>query len=217
MPTPITNVTKTLVYKTPNEWFSLDDSANKTGTVTYTGPDKIWAIVDNDNKKISPPTYTSENDGDSIPVPDGMTRVLLSAESQDDLIIMSIIDHSRITTPVGYTETHATLPNGSTYIVKSVLEIHNCYSLDTITYNFETESWEFSYINPDITWDDLINIRNGALLASDGKISPDMPDSLKQKWIDYRAALRDFPATFGRGTDNEVSPWKVTLPTAPEA
>ena len=43
-----------------------------------------------------------------------------------------------------------------------------------------------------------------------------MPTAIKQPWIDYRAALRNLPATFGYGTDNETEAWKVNMPDHPE-
>jgi hypothetical protein len=217
MATPITVVTKTLTYKCPDDEYVSTDSLNKTGTVTYAGPDKTWVMVDGDTNKISLPAYTSLDDGDSIPVPPGMYRVELSAEQHTDLIIMSLIDRLRITEPEGIVDVEELLPDGSVYVKTDPLHLTTVHNITDITYDTVSSTWSLPYREQDITWDDKINIRNGALAASDGRIAPDMPNSLKQKWIDYRAALRDLPTTFGRGTDNEVSPWKVTLPTAPEA
>ena len=54
------------------------------------------------------------------------------------------------------------------------------------------------------------------LVASDSKIAPDMPDAVKAPWIAYRTALRDIPATYKKGESDEVAPWKVTWPLAPD-
>lgn len=215
MPTPITTVTKTLTYKTPNEAWMTDDSEGKTGTVTYTGPDNIWVFVDNDTRKISPPYYTSKDDGPDIPVPPGMTRVMLSAESQTDLAVMAVLDRTLISEPDGYTETEEALPDGTVWIVGDPIHITTVHDLDTITYNFTSNTWEFEYRTSPITWTDVINARNGMLTASDGRIAPDMPESLKSQWIEFRQKLRDFPTIMGRGTPNEVAPWKCQLPKPP--
>ena len=215
MPTPITNVTKQLTYKTPNEQWSTNDSQNKTATVTYTGPDKLWAFIDDDTQRISPPVYTSLHDGDSIPVPPGMTRVMLDANVQDDLKVMAMLNGMLVTEPVGYTETAVALPDGSTYLDRSPLFVTDIHNIDTVTYNFGTRSWNFSYRTSPVAWEDIINARNAKLTASDGRISPDMPEALKTVWTEYRAALRNFPATMGRGTANEVAAWKCQLPNPP--
>lgn len=215
MPTPITNVTKQLTYKTPNKQWSTDDSLGKTATVTYTGPDKLWVFVDDDTRKISPPFYNSSNDGDSIPVPPGMTRVMLSAEVQTDLKVMVMLQNYCVTEPVGYTSTEVSLPDGTVWFDRSPLFVGDIHDIDSVTYNLETSTWNFGYRTSPVTWDDIINARNAKLTASDGRISPDMPEALKAVWVEYRAALRNFPVTMGRGTANEVEAWKCQLPNPP--
>ena len=54
------------------------------------------------------------------------------------------------------------------------------------------------------------------LESSDSKISPDMPESIKAAWVAHRAALRDLPATYKKGESDEVDPWKVPMPSAPD-
>jgi hypothetical protein len=71
-------------------------------------------------------------------------------------------------------------------------------------------------VEPHVTWDQIIDARNGALTATDGKISPDQPDAIKQPWITYRQALRDLPATFNYGDADEIEAWKVNMPATPE-
>lgn len=215
MPTPITVVTKTLTYTCPDELYSLSVAAGNTGTVTYTGPDRMWVMVDNDTNKISLPAYTSMDDGDLIPVPPGMTRIEVTADDQNGLIILSLIDRSRISEPDGYTETTETMPDGSEWIIGTPIHLTSVHSIFEITYDFDNNTWNMPLSTSPVTWDDVLNARNGMLLASDGRIAPDMPDALKQQWIDFRQALRDLPTIFGKGTDNEVAPWKIKLPTAP--
>jgi hypothetical protein len=70
-------------------------------------------------------------------------------------------------------------------------------------------------IDDGITWDQILNSRNSMLAATDGKISPDMPDAIKQPWVTYRQALRDLPAAYNYGTDTEIAAWKVQIPVQP--
>jgi hypothetical protein len=57
----------------------------------------------------------------------------------------------------------------------------------------------------------LRSMRNSKLAASDGKIAPDMPESLKQQWLDYRQKLRDLPDDW-----LEVPNYLVRFPRSPE-
>ena len=213
MPTPITIVTKQLTYTCPDELYSQSVAAGNTATVTYTGPDRMWVFVDDDTHTISLPGYTSMDDGADIPVPDGMTRIEITADDQDGLILLSLIDRSRISEPDGYIETEEELPDGRLWKVGTPIHLTSVHNIATATYI--NGSWTLPLRPADVTWDDVLNARNGALTTSDGRIAPDMPDALKQKWIDYRQSLRDFPTTFGYGTDNEVPAWKAPLPMPP--
>jgi hypothetical protein len=215
MATPITVVTKTLTYKCPDEEYVSTDALNKTATVTYTGPDRLWVIVDEDSNKISLPAYTTRDDGDSVPVPPGMYKVELSAENHSDLIIMSLIDKSRMSEPEGIVDVEEPLPDGTVYLKTDPLHLTTVHNLSDVTYDVNSKTWTLPYRQADITWDDVINARNGLLTASDGRIAPDMPESLKNKWIEFRQKLRDIPTVLGKGTADEVKPWKVKLPSYP--
>jgi hypothetical protein len=99
------------------------------------------------------------------------------------------------------------------------VEPRDIYDEYSITYNFETgeftlpiktlesEGWRL-----DITWEEVRQYRNRLLEDTDGKISADMPDSIKQVWIDYRNLLRDLPTALA-----EFEPWIAAhmFPTQP--
>lgn len=53
---------KTLTIKIPNELWVNDFSENKTADFTYSGPDKVWFLVEKTgvNVIVSPVTYTAE-------------------------------------------------------------------------------------------------------------------------------------------------------------
>jgi hypothetical protein len=152
-------------------------------------------------------------DGADVPVPINHRRVEVVAA--DDPVIMAIIQEGLVT----YDDTSTTvenMPDGSTTEFETVATLGQTYNKDELIHN--GTSWVLpAFKEPPLDWDDVINGRNGALISSDGKISPDMPDSVKQPWIDYRQALRDLPATYGYGTADEIEAWKVNLPTEPGA
>lgn len=214
MPTPITNTSVTFNYNIADEMYSQTNTQNKTATATYTGPDRIWAFVWNSNGKLADhPTLTSLDDGADVPTPMDMTKVEIVAE--DTPLIMSIIFPQRAVTQNQNTISE-TLPDGSIKQYNEFHEVGQTYSSDDLVFDIENKVWsDPPFMKSPISWTDLITVRNEMLKASDGRIAPDMPESLKNLWINYRQSLRDFPATFGYGTNNEIAAWKISLPPYP--
>lgn len=217
MPTPITEITKEFTYKIADSIYAATDLNNRTAAAVYTGPDRIWVFVNNetgDFSRISPP-LTSLEDGDAVPVPIGHIRVEIVAE--DNPMIISLIKEDCVT----YSDTSLTTENlpepyGSVSF-NTFPSLSQTYNVDELSYNIEEDSWRpLNYITSHTTWQNIISSRNVMLTASDGRISPDMPDAVKQPWITYRQALRDLPAVYGYGTDNEIASWKVKFPEQPE-
>jgi hypothetical protein len=90
------------------------------------------------------------------------------------------------------------------------------YDLARVSFSLEAGQWNTPpYLESPIAWSDVINSRNAKLTASDGRIAPDMPENLKAMWIEYRQKLRDLPALYGYGTENEIAAWKVVFPVYP--
>lgn len=215
MPSEVINTTIQFTYNVPNVIYSLDDSEGKTGTAKYTGPDRIWVFVDENTGALSrvTPPLTAREDGADVPTPIGHKKVEVVAE--DNPFIISLILGSNVET-LNQTTITENLPDGSIIEYNKIPTIDQAYNLSELIYNLKDNKWIVpAYQTSSITWDDVINARNGALTASDGKIAPDQPDSVKQPWIEYRQALRDLPATFGKGTQNEIDAWKVRFPTPP--
>jgi hypothetical protein len=215
MPTPITETTVSFTYNIADRLFASTSADGRTGSASYEGPDRVWVFVDETTGKFSQiqPVLTSMEDGADVPVPINHRRVEVVAA--DDPVIMAIIQEGLVT----YDDTSTTvenMPDGSTTEFETVATLGQTYNKDELIHN--GTSWVLpAFKEPPLDWDDVINGRNGALISSDGKISPDMPDSVKQPWIDYRQALRDLPATYGYGTADEIEAWKVNLPTEPGA
>jgi hypothetical protein len=215
MPTPITNTTVNFTYKVADELFSTSDAAGNTADATYTGPDRIWVFVDADTGALNRtmPDLTSMEDGADVPTPDGELKVEIVAA--DDPLIISIIKSDLCETQ-NQTQITETLPDGRELLINNPADVDQTYDIDSLVYNTGTSSWDTpAYKESTVTWEDKIHARNNMLLASDGKIAPDMPDDIKQEWLDFRQTLRDLPSTFGYGTDSEIAAWKVLLPDEP--
>jgi len=216
MPTPITNITKAFTYKIADEIYSASGAANRTADASYTGPDRVWIFVDETTGKFSfvSPALTTLEDGGEVPVPGGHVRVLVTAE--DDMLMLALLKEDCVTYNDTSQTTEALPGDYGTVSFDTKPDLSETHDLSEAVYNIAGSAWEENdFIEPPITWDNIISHRNNALAASDGKISTDMPTSVKQPWIDYRAALRDAPAVYGYGTADETVAWKVKLPAQP--
>ena len=217
MPTPITEITKTFTYTIADEIFGNTATENRTAEATYTGPDRIWAFVHTDTGRLSrqSPPLTSQDDGDEVPVPVGTHRVEVTAEN--DIQILAMFKEDCVTYS-DTTQSSEALPEGyGSVLYNNKATLGETYSIDDLTYDIDSSSWnDIPFYNDEITWDQLISSRNAMLGSTDGRISPDMPDSVKQPWITFRQLLRDLPAAYGYGTENEVAAWKVQFPEHPE-
>ena len=216
MPTPITNITVSFTYPIADVLYGSTTTNARTASASYTGPDRIWMFVDETTgtlQRIQPP-FTTVDDGADVPTPVGMRKVEVVA-ADDPAVISIILEH--LVTYADTSKTTDDLPDGSTCVYNTVADLCETYDMDNLVYDNATSTWDKGAMDsPHVVWEDIINARNGALTATDGKISPDMPTAIKQPWIDYRAALRNLPATFGYGTDNETEAWKVNMPDHPE-
>lgn len=217
MPTPITTVTKAFTYNIADELFGNTTVDGRTASASYTGPDRVWIFVDETTGQLSRqyPPLTSQEDGGDVPVPNGTIRVEVTAE--DDIQILAMLKEEFVTYS-DVTTTSEALPEGYGSVeFNNTATLSETYDVDDLVRNIDNNTWnDLPLIDDGITWEQLISSRNVQLGASDGRISPDMPDSVKQPWIDYRQLLRDFPAAYGYGTDSEVAAWKVQFPEQPE-
>lgn len=76
--------------------------------------------------------------------------------------------------------------------------------------NAAWETWKSK--NGSVAFVELRYQRNKKLRQSDWTQSPDVPETLKAKWVTYRQALRDLPAN---QTPADVQLSNITWPTEP--
>lgn len=197
-------------YNLPNE-FLVDHSQSdgNTRNATYDGPDKIFLIINNETGKeeFGPITEVEKNDG--RPVAEGCRYVEVDcienpllcqlrgpvvdeAEEEYDL---EPVYHPNSPDITGYERYFYFLP-------LQPADVYHKYDIsvdseDNITIPVRRVAEHFfgdDTADDDMpTWDDIRNIRDSRLKASDSQISDDMPESLKEKWRTYRQRLRDLP------------------------
>lgn len=207
-------ITTAFTFTAPDEQFSTSTSNNVTVNAEYTGPDKWYVFVDETTGIMSQgmwPTLTDENDGADVGTPAGALKVMIN--SADDPFIASIIDpngYSQSTARSTVTET-ITLADDSTADYSYDWPQSPDEIVDRTTIRYADGAWTHSFIEAEVTWDDVRSARDTALESSDYKVPADMPDDLKATWVAYRAALRALPANW-IGQDAH----KVIFPESPE-
>ena len=222
-----TIITKTFTYDLPDDYLAQTNTEGKTATADYNGPDKIWVFIDRDSGRsdTSRLVLTDEEDGADFPVPEDQYKV--EVDCATDPVLCSLFDAKiEWDTVQGQTNIVVNLPDGTTYERPDPTDVDHTYELDMCAYNMDGTltdgvytggTWTMQWKQPWTSWEQLIIVRNNALAGSDSKIADDMPAATKQKWLDYRQALRDLPATFGHGTAEEFPAYMVNFPVEPGA
>jgi len=180
-------------------------SENKSRKYTYHGPDKIYLQIGEDGTEKHGPLEAADIiDGRPIPadVVDWFEvdckenplicqlRAGIINDLQEDYT--DKVPHPDSPDVPGYDRFYYHTPimpddifdRWSIKVVDDILTVH-AYTLNEKLHDRDE----------DITWDMIRDHRNGMLKQSDTAVAPDMPEELKQGWIEYRQILRDLPKT----------------------
>ena len=87
----------------------------------------------------------------------------------------------------------------------------------TPTKNWTTFKAKYDEIMSTFPIGELRIVRNEKLAETDWSQSPDVPSTTKDKWLTYRQALRDLPASANPTLDEDgyFDPSSITWPTQP--
>jgi len=220
----MSELTKTITYKIPNERYGTDDSEGKTSTHTYVGPSHLMLFMDKETHMVK-----EVQDMDNLceqPTPlDFYELVLDCDESVENCIRCTLIG------PVGYDkpkvyEVAVGPENQKNNVIKDPTHISEVYDQNSVAEGYNGSEWADLTYETGRCGDDFPNnewgrdnwnmefirgVRNDDLEASDAATSEDMPDSIKQKWIDYRQQLRDLPNDWD-GVPADL----IVIPQAPD-
>lgn len=197
-------------YDLPDDYLYQTNDLGKTGEWTWTGPDKIWVWVRKDNNRIKSRNYLTERDDGDL-VPPGPDEYKAFIDCEQNPLLASLFDHDGVDYGM-LPHTEETLPDGSVYARPVSPPPDHTYELMDIEFDPVTGTFlkPYPWKRPHMTWARLKQSRNALLGACDSKISVDMPQAMKDAWIEYRQKLRDLPTTF-----DGVDPWKVPFPEEP--
>lgn len=202
-------ITKTVIYPLPTEWYGDEQDITKSGICTYVGPDKItmwWSNygTDENPRWILDHSFPSDTPEDRDP-PIGSRVIELDVNTHP---LNAIALWGGIEGP-NWIETPAGPDDEPNPILADYHHFNEVFDLRSFNYNFDTESWDtgrFSGVHTEedewsdegeqqktFGWDWVRVTRNNLLRRSDTKIPADAPESFASAWREYRQKLRDLP------------------------
>ncbi len=218
-------ITKTVLFPVPTEYCGDVQDDTEVGIATYKGPRYLktrWQLPD-ENGVIEQPGSHGVWDWDDpsgfMPCPVDCVEVKLDAE-EHPLHALNLwgqeYDPDRMDVECG----DPTAPNPN---IMDPLCFTEAIDPRSMYYDVVKKEWSgvsFRYDDVDLasssgetqqySWTVVRNARNNMLSNSDTKINEDMPDAVKQPWIDYRKKLRDLPSDWsGIGTSTYLIEWPV--------
>ena len=199
--------------KLPNN-FLVDHSFSdgKDRSCTYDGPDKIYLQLDANGKEAYGP-LTEDDIADGRPKPADVVEwfeVDCAASHTNTLIcqlrapVVDEKEEARGTGEVWHPGSPDMTADGyPRFSYSTPLMADDIYDIDSIKKNgggtldvtAYTVKEKLNGHDADLTWDNIRSKRDTTLEQCDGKVSEDMPTSIKDEWKVYRQKLRDFPKT----------------------
>jgi len=210
-------ITKNFTYDIPNEYLSQSNSNGDTATASYTGPDRLYIFVDATTGKNTLSQNAPDEDFIYNPTtdttPEGERLVTLDCAGEDTLMCSIFLPH---TVTLSQSEVVTALPEGyGNYSTQWPPMPDHAYERDLCVHDEDSNNWTLTWKQPWQTWETLTQLRNDRLDATDHRVAADMPDSVKQPWIDFRTKLRELPVTFKRGESDEYPAHMVKFPEEP--
>jgi hypothetical protein len=195
-------------FNLPNEpCVDHEQTDGNTRTATYDGPDTIFLIINNETglEECGPITELEKADG--RPVPDGcrylevdcITNPLV-CELRAPVLDEEQEDYTSDARPPGVVEVDE---HHAVFTYQTPLSVTDVYdplgiivdSDDNITLTKRSPCWLIMGGDGRLpTYDDVRNKRMQLLKNSDSEITDDMPAAMRQRWLDYRQRLRDWPS-----------------------
>jgi hypothetical protein len=199
-------ITKMLTYSIPDKLYSIETTLGKTSTQLYEGPEEIVMWLDKETGYLME-AYAPEDEPDR-PLALNLKREILKADTDINCCKIGLI-YGGLEKPKIYEVSvgPADQPNAT---VIDPSDVRIVYDKQSVTEDYTAPLKFFEY-KRDRSDEWLRSVRNSKLAACDGKIAADMPEALRQQWLDYRQKLRDLPDDW-----LEVPNYLVRFPRSPE-
>mgnify|MGYP001166368430 FL=1 len=191
-------------YEMPDAYLYQTTKEGKVNTWTYEGPKEMWVFLrKEDNKRTGEVKYSYQIEDDYVP---GANEYMVKINCEDNPLLCELMETDQDTLFLeGRAIKSETLPmnnyKGEAFVhyEPEVPTPDHTYDRDEITYDPVKQQWNtpFPFIKPHTDWEAIKKVRWSALSAADGHVSSDMPDAVKQEWLDYRTNLRNLPQIYG--------------------
>jgi hypothetical protein len=198
-------------YDMPDAYLYQTTNEGKVGQWTYEGPRELWVFLrKRDNKRTGEVKFWYEVEDDFVPA---ANEYMVKVNCEENPLLCELMETDQDTLFLeGRAIKSETLPmndyqgNPFVHYEPEVPTPDHTYDRDEITYDPVAQQWNtpFPFLKPHTDWEAIKKVRWSQLSAADGHVSPDMPASVKQEWIDFRQKLRDIPQTYGAA-------WTVTI------
>jgi hypothetical protein len=201
------NVTKVLTYTLPDKLYSTEATLGKTSTQEYNGPNALVLYVHKESGSIFE-TWWPEDEPYERPRDDSIERVVFYPETDEDYIKIAII-HGGLGELKIY-EVAVGPDDQENSTLRDPSDLRMVYDEGGVEKDYTAP---LGFKLPDRERDDnfIRTLRNNFLIESDRKVAPDMPEAVKQQWLDYRQKLRDLPKDWA-----DCPNWLIRFPTAPD-
>lgn len=210
-------ITKTIIYPVPTEFYGDNQDTNRSGICTYVGPDRITFWYENIGTEENPEweqehSFPSDP-GETRDMPAGCRMVELDAEQYPMHAVAlfgGIAGPDLIETPAGPdSEPNPILPD--------YLHFHEVFDMCSFDYDFENSRWPEPRFSGEHTetetrhgdgiqrthgWDWVRASRDLLLAQSDTQVPADAPEGYASEWRTYRQKLRDLPETWASVGNN---------------
>lgn len=200
------NISRLLRYSIPDVLYSTENTLGKTSTQLYEGPDQLVLWLDKETGRVMQ-SFEVEKEPDR-PLPLDLKREILVADSEENCIKIALL-YGGLETPKIYEVAVGPTDQANAQLVDPS-DIRTVYAKEPVNVDYKAPL-QFNIYIRDRTDEFIRRERNSMLAQSDGKIAPDMPEEMKQKWLDYRQKLRDLPSDWA-----DVPNFLIQFPRAPD-
>lgn len=205
----MTTITREFTYYVADDIYSQTNVNNANVTITYSGPEKKYAIISALTNKFTGATISEEQHLTFNDIIENEDFYSVELNANTSLVLVCAMLDGGIN-PIGLPTISEDIPGQTTPFVRTdpVLPID--------TYNLKEIQWDrangilvhpLPWAEAPNSWDNIIRWRNNKLAASDRTLTDDMPSSLYDTVVAHRQYLRDFPVIMGAS-------WEVTVATA---
>lgn len=207
----MTRISRLFSYDIADDYLAQTSELRKTATWTYQGPDKIWVFVNTDtNKLYGSNFYTLEQDGPTIPTPEGHTKLEIDCGSNP--LFCTLIGASVPVDGASLPQYTEDLPNGEVYSRPFHPMPDHTYNFREATYNPENEGWSYPWKETWVTWDQLrvVVARQLAEVTLELTQLADLPANMISQLEAYKSELENFETTWAG-----YEAYKVWIPNHP--